>query len=553
MTETIEELLSKDVLNNEDVSDILDFVSSISSTLEQESYIDQMKRKCNYNKTSLMKELNRLNKDRNNQIDSKQNQESSVLSVHQVLNLDKELIKKRINPISDFLLFRGIVTGIVTSHTLHTPEGDEQFVLMNDGNIFNIKDEEKLNELSLQLSTVPPKIQSRWSHESIVNFVNKRKKSQITSVSGGVFFEIDSLLHDYIELSEGEASYKLISIWIIGTYFHRLFKGYPYLFLNGTKASGKTKTLEFANMLSFNSFLSAGMSTSSLFRMIESLRPSMLIDESESLNNKERRESFRELLLSGYKNGAKTYRSEEKSEDGVKKFEVREFDLYCPKMLANITGLEEVLESRCISLTMKSALNQTIANREVDINDPIWSKIRDDLYNFMHDNWDRILDLYNKIENDGTFKNREWELWRPMLSIAWFFGEDYRDQLLEYAKIKVEESREQDRTNTNEHMILYSLYLNINKESEYYHVSDIRSWVKQHFEFDDNVSWLTPRFIGRILARLGFKNKRRVSRGIEYRIDKKDVDDLANRMNLVVPVMPDKDEEKEEVDEQTTL
>ena len=61
-------------------------------------------------------------------------------------------------------------------------------------------------------------------------------------------------------------------------------------------------------------------------------------------------------------------------------FIVEDYDLYSPKMLANISGIEDVLEDRCITIILKRTRNKEKGNREIDITDYQWQEIRDKLY-----------------------------------------------------------------------------------------------------------------------------------------------------------------------------
>jgi len=91
----------------------------------------------------------------------------------------------------------------------------------------------------------------RWSRESIQSFLNGNSSTEIKEV----FEDIKKQFEEYIDFSDSRY-YILLSIWIIGTYFHRLFNTYPYIHLNGRISSGKTKTLTLISLLAFNGELS---------------------------------------------------------------------------------------------------------------------------------------------------------------------------------------------------------------------------------------------------------------------------------------------------------
>ena len=56
------------------------------------------------------------------------------------------------------------------------------------------------------------------------------------------YVQVKEILREYMDLDE--RYYSLVSVWIIGTYFHKQFPSYPYLFFNAMKGSGKTRMLK---------------------------------------------------------------------------------------------------------------------------------------------------------------------------------------------------------------------------------------------------------------------------------------------------------------------
>ena len=60
------------------------------------------------------------------------------------------------------------------------------------------------------------------------------------------FKKIKAILKEYMDMEEQQ--YNLISLWIIGTYIHKQFPAYPYLFFNAMKGSGKTRILKIISL-----------------------------------------------------------------------------------------------------------------------------------------------------------------------------------------------------------------------------------------------------------------------------------------------------------------
>jgi hypothetical protein len=230
----------------------------------------------------------------------------------------------------------------------------------------------------------------RWTSESIETF--RRQESEIIE-KAQLFQKIGDILHAYIDLTD-ERFYDFLTLWNIGTYFCQLFNTYPYVYVGGISESGKSKLLTICSHICFNSILGSNMSTATIFRLIQNARCSLFIDETENLSRRYMAEEFRNLLLNGYKKGLKTYRTR-RTEEG--NFVPEAFEVYGPKMLANIEGIEDVLESRCIAITMRRSSNGEVTSREAAENNPVWQQIRDEVYPFLMSNWKAIRQVYSEF------------------------------------------------------------------------------------------------------------------------------------------------------------
>jgi hypothetical protein len=403
---------------------------------------------------------------------------------------------------------------------------------------------EMLSKLKLKLAYRPPSLK-RWSLEGIAAFINGYNVDPAE-----VYIAAKTAWQEYID-SDEEGFYDFMALWTIGTYFHIVFNAYPYVYLGGTKRSGKTKALTLASCLAFNAISSANISTSSVFRLIQSGRCTLLIDEIEQLANPERRQDFRSLLLSGYKKGGPVYRTEKNSRE---RHVPEAFEVYSPKMLANIRGLEDVLEDRCITFIMKRSLDRKIINREIDLNSPVWQEIRDKLYVLFLSYWREISELYEAFsvgsacsvgsepDSDMNFLSaRELELWKPILVLAQFFqkylsltGSQHAQPtlptlILDLARRKCRERQVEEMTETGENILVQTL-LDLVQSDGYYSLKQIRMAVAA--SFDEEQKWLTNEWVGRALKRLGFSEKRRVGPGVEYHLTQKAVENLAERMGI---------------------
>ncbi len=89
-----------------------------------------------------------------------------------------------------------------------------------------------------------------------------------------------------------------------------VFRTVPYLALESpTPECGKTRVLEILALLSARPWFTLMPSTAVLFRVLEEFHPTMLLDECQAVRGRgEAAENVRDLLLAGYKRGAKVPR-----------------------------------------------------------------------------------------------------------------------------------------------------------------------------------------------------------------------------------------------------
>jgi len=162
--------------------------------------------------------------------------------------------------------------------------------------------------------------------------------------------KINEILRNYMDMNERD--YTIVSLWVIGTYFHKQFSSYPYLYFNAMKGSGKSRILKIIATLSNNGKVSGSMTEAVLFRTAGNR--TLCIDEFENMNAKGN-ENLKLLLNSAYKKGLCVERVKDNKDRYVESFEV-----YCPIAMANIWGIENVLSDRCINIILETSTKKDI-------------------------------------------------------------------------------------------------------------------------------------------------------------------------------------------------
>jgi hypothetical protein len=430
---------------------------------------------------------------------------------------------------------------------LYLVTSDREMVLAN---------EEVFRQRKWMLEYKPIEFQNRWSLSHV--------KAYLDGASADPCETLEKLIEAYrlyVELPS-EAEYVYHALWDVGTYFHHLFNAYPYIYVGGVKRSGKTKLLTVHYCLAFNAFFSNNMSTSSIYRLIQNAHGTLLIDETEKLSQPDRALEFRSILLAGYKKGQKVYRCEKTRKETI---QPEAFDVYGPKGLANIQGLEDVLEDRCKVTILKRSRKREIVNREINFEDEFWRELRNRLYILYLNHWREVKqisdnlsalserdELVNFIKAQASeslegkeldlISSRMLEIWKPIFALACFFDSKgftlptftsslnslrslMYDLCIEDAKARITE----ETTETGE-ALLTQILLELVKEDDFYKVKTIRENMASLF--DEEQKWLTTKWVGNALRRLGFTEKRRVGSGYEYKLRRQEVQDLAKRMGI---------------------
>jgi disulfide oxidoreductase YuzD len=127
---------------------------------------------------------------------------------------------------------------------------------------------------------------------------------------------------------------------------------------------------------------------------------------------------------------------------------------------------------------------------------------------------------------------RELELWRPILTLALFFNryiDGLYEKMVDFAVRKSQEKLTENVTETAEYILATTL-TELVKADDYYKVKDIRELMAS--KYSEEQKWLSDKWVGNALRRLGFMEKRRVGRGVEYLLKVAQVRDLAERLGI---------------------
>jgi hypothetical protein len=157
--------------------------------------------------------------------------------------------------------------------------------------------------------------------------------------------EIRRFIHRYVDISplfEQIASYYVLFTWV-----YDAFNELPYLRLRGDTGSGKTRFLLAVGSLCYKPIFASGASTvSPLFRILDAVHGTLIIDEGDFRFSDEKAEIVK-ILNNGNARGFPVLRSE--SVNG-REFSPRAYTVFGPKLVSTRGFFQDrALESRCLT------------------------------------------------------------------------------------------------------------------------------------------------------------------------------------------------------------
>jgi hypothetical protein len=295
--------------------------------------------------------------------------------------------------------------------------------------------------------------------------------------------------------------------------------------------------------------MSADITNSATFRLIEGLGATLLLDETEQFKNQrnDQAQQVRTILLQGFIKNQFAVRSEGKEKGG---FTPVPYNLYSPKSLAHINSLDDVLEDRCIQQINKRALDPKIRNTWPTEKDSTFQKIRNMCYRLFLDHANEIYDLQDEARRLLSLSGRELQLWTPIITLALFFERHgisgLVDKIKESSKQSSEDRQILDEQESKDLRVLRFLDeqgVRLAKDHDVIKgnpdgwipigkLFDYLAQISGNYEID--MDFFTSRTLSQTLKRFGFKTARKEA-GYSWLITKDSVTEVKQRMDYGIP------------------
>lgn len=228
-------------------------------------------------------------------------------------------------------------------------------------------------------------------------------------------------LHDvfvrYLSLPDGVA--EMLPYWVLHTYNPQLFYYTPRLCIySPVPRCGKSQLLQLLEMTTFRSLNVSNITSAGMFRAIDAMHPTLLVDEADTYMNGD--QAMRGVVNAGYKRGGTIIRNVESKGNFIPK----RFNCFAPMAIAGIGMRDDTIMDRGIAVIMRRRKsNEQIEKLRPDALEPHTEQLRAQCMRFMADNADNIAKQTPKMPQ--FLNDRSSDIWEPLFCIAATISPDH--------------------------------------------------------------------------------------------------------------------------------
>lgn len=386
--------------------------------------------------------------------------------------------------------------------------GTENFVLTSQKQFIPLKDAET------ELNIIPksPTVEfSNLKSSTIKQFICEDPHMFLSP--SDLFIKLKGFIQTYIYLKD-EKLYTVLALWIITTYCYKTFSCIPYLHLCGNKGSGKSTLLTILKDLCFNAVLWSNITESVIFRYIDISNATLLLDEVESLNNPKNK-NITCILNAGFQKDGTVARTNYSKESQ----KIINYSTYSMKAMAGINDIPEVLQDRCLNITMSKKPKNITLQKHFSSSKKIQtetSNIVQNLYIFALQNISNIHTVYENIDVTlpDNLSPRDTDMLLPLFTIAKIIDSDsnsIQDTLFKYAKEMSDIRNERDIEQNKSYRLITDLYTLLKDDtispyrSNYYSSNDVFKYLTKKC---NNYFYSTTTHLTKDLKNLSISSKR---------------------------------------------
>lgn len=231
--------------------------------------------------------------------------------------------------------------------------------------------------------------------------------------------QLRGFLQRYLILPDHAA--EAITLWIVHTYLIGIADYTPYLLVSSpVRECGKSTLLELLQHLAYRAQYTGGITAAALYRRIDRLQPTFLIDELDTRLRGDGGEALRGVLNTGFhRNGKVTVCSGDNHDE-------RDFGTFCAKVLAGIGRPWDTVVSRAIPIRLNRATREELQSLTRIRGDRIGEVCRpyqEGLLRLAEDIEAAVRESDPEVPE--RLSARQSDVWRPLLGIADAVGGDW--------------------------------------------------------------------------------------------------------------------------------
>jgi len=240
--------------------------------------------------------------------------------------------------------------------------------------------------------------------------------------------ELENYYSDRRQLPQDTALIE--ALFAMNSHTFDAFDTTPYLLYDSaTGGCGKTTTLERHEHVCARAYLGVDPTAAVLYRRVDRDRPTWLLDEAKILQIPgENTQQLLALFDAGYKRGAVVSRCEDHGDT------IRDFQVFCPKVLARIGSFRGTLLDRGIPIHLEKA--RGLRQRRCRVLAKLAAPLKEKLEAYALQYREKLEDLYVAEPDDGYWPDisgREAEVWGPLLIHARLAGPRIEKRAVEVA------------------------------------------------------------------------------------------------------------------------
>jgi putative DNA primase/helicase len=240
-------------------------------------------------------------------------------------------------------------------------------------------------------------------------------------------------------VSMSDAAADAVALWCLHTWCFDTFHITPRLAVySPTRGCGKTTLLSTVSRLVLRPKLAISISPAAMFRTVEAVQPTLLIDELRKFL--ERDSEMHGLLNAGHAKGMTVLRVL-----GDKQ-ELREFSCFAPVAFGTLGRAPDDLEDRSIVIRLQRKRADDAVTPFRDGRTQHLDVLARQCARWCGDNAEAIADAADESETPGL-SNRTADNWRPLFAIAAVIGGEWPARCAEAAAV-LESTRDDDSTGT---------------------------------------------------------------------------------------------------------